>query len=157
MRWTLPCVEGGYALDKECWLRERNAYANYLAGDFEMEYHQRPCAVLKLSIGGMRWTDYNMELEWRTSRWYIYKWTENSIVLLAFQSSSWVHIKAKHRREVEEDVHTDLKQKSHWIRKRNLGLAEVSAAVISLEWCSVLEEEQIEEMKVRVETLRLVS
>ena len=44
---------------------------------------------------------------------YIYKWTENSIVLLAFQSSSWVHIKAKLRREVEEDVHAGLKQKFH--------------------------------------------
>ena len=157
MRWTLPCVEGEYALDKECWLIEGNTYVNYLAGEFGMNYHQRPCALLKLSIGGMRRTDYNIELEWGTSRWYIYKWTENSIVLLAFQSSSWVHIKAKHRREVEEDVHADLKQKSHWIRGRNLGLTEVSAAVISSEWCSVLEEEQIEETKVRAETLRLVS
>ena len=40
---------------------------------------------------------------------YIYKWIENSIVLIAFQSSSWVHTKAKHRKEVEEDVHADLK------------------------------------------------
>ena len=54
MRRTLPCVEGWYALDKECWLREGNAYVNYLAGEFEMKYHQRPCALLKLSIEGMR-------------------------------------------------------------------------------------------------------
>ena len=157
MWWTLPCVEGEYALDKECWLIESNAYVNYLAGEFEMNYHQRPCALLKLSIGGMRRTDYNIELEWRTSWWYIYKWTENLIVLLAFQSSSWVHIKAKLRREVEEDVHADLRQKSHWICGRNSSLTEVSAAVISSEWRSVLEEEQIEETKVRAETLRLVS
>ena len=55
-------------LDKECWLIEGNAYVNYLAGEFGMNYHQRSCALLKLSIGGMRRTDYNIELEWRTSR-----------------------------------------------------------------------------------------
>ena len=44
---------------------------------------------------------------------YIYKWIENSIVPIAFQSSSWVHTKAKHRKEEEEDVHADLKWKFH--------------------------------------------
>ena len=72
-------------------------------------------------------------LKWRISRWYIYKWIENSVLLIAFQSSSWVHIKTKHRREVEEDVHADLKWKSHCNHGRNLSFVEVSAAVISSE------------------------
>ena len=74
-------------------------------------------------------TDYSIVLKWRISRWYIYKWIENSIVLIAFQSSSWVHTKAKHRKEVEEDVHVDLRWKSHRNRGKNLSLAENSAGV----------------------------
>jgi len=68
-------------------------------------------------------------LKWRISRWYIYKWIENSSVLIAFQSSSWVHTEAKHRKEVEEDVHANLRGKSYCNRGRNLSLAEVSAGV----------------------------
>ena len=64
---------------------------------------------------------------------YIYKWIENSIVLIAFQSSSWVHSKAKHRKEVEEDVHADLEWKSHRNRGRNLSWAGDSAGVTSSE------------------------
>ena len=72
-------------------------------------------------------------LKWRLSRWYIYKWIENSIVLITFQSSSWVHFEAKHRREVEEDVHVDLEWKSHRNRGGNLSWAEDSAGVALLE------------------------
>ena len=49
--------------------------------------------------------------------------------LISFQSSSWVHFEAKHRKEVEEDVHVDFEWKSHRNRGGNLSCAEDSAGV----------------------------
>ena len=98
-------------------------------GSLEKVTHKQRLCVAEAKHRGMRWIDYCIETKWWLSRWYIYKWTENSIVLITFQSLSWVHSEAKHRREVEEDVHVDLEWNSRRFHGGNLSWSR------GLSWC----------------------
>ena len=132
LRWRPLCGEHYHAL-KVGMRRPDNAFVSYLARELgNCDIQNRGCALLKPSTEGMRWLDYYIETKWSLSRWYIYKWTENSIVLITFQSSSWFHFEAKQRREVEEGVHVDLEWNSRRFRGGNLSWSG------GLSWCYLI-------------------
>ena len=146
-RWRPLCVESHYALNATMrwrfvhrgvakkgyalkvgmrWCIEewpRGPCVHRLSGDGVLgncNTQNRGYALLKPCAEGMHRLDQYIEMKWRLSRWYIYKWTEYSIILITFQSSSWSHFEAKQRREVEEGVYVGLGWNSRRFRGGNL-------------------------------------